>query len=184
MQIGNGFGHFTAAAIRFARAAGVRHLIYTSVLQAPSSRLEIAGDHKATEEVISQSGIAATILRNGWYTENQRLDFDSARERGVIANSIGRGRIASAPRREYGEASTVVVGTPGHERQMYELSGDSVWSFPEFANTASEVLKRPVRYDVLTGTLQGDQLTAAGLPEKPLIFSSASTQIWPKVRST
>ena len=46
---------------------------------------------------------------------------------------IGEGRIASAPRREYGEAIAVVLTTSGHKDQAYELSGDTAWSFTEFA---------------------------------------------------
>ncbi len=152
-------------AIDAAKAAGVRHLVYTSVLQAPTTQLVIAPDHKTTEALISASGIPATFLRNGWYTENQHPDFDSARERGVIANSIGDGRIASAPRREYGEAIAVVVSTPGHEGQAYELSGDIAWSFAEFAAAAQGVLHSPVRYEVLTAEEEHAQLLASGLDE-------------------
>jgi NAD(P)H dehydrogenase (quinone) len=150
-----------ANAVEAAQVAGVGRLVYTSVLQAPTTRLVIAPDHKATEEIISASGIPATILRNGWYTENQRPDFDSARQRGVIANSIGEGRIASAPRREYGEAIAEVLTTPGHEGQAYELSGDRAWSFAEFAEVAHDVLGSPVRYEILTAEQEHQQLVAA-----------------------
>jgi NAD(P)H dehydrogenase (quinone) len=154
-----------ANAVEAAQVAGVGRLVYTSVLQAPTTRLVIAPDHKATEEIISASGIPATILRNGWYTENQRPDFDSARQRGVIANSIGDGRIASAPRREYGEAIAEVLTTPGHEGQAYELSGDTAWSFTEFAEAAHDVLGSPVRYEILTAEQEREQLVAAGLDD-------------------
>jgi NAD(P)H dehydrogenase (quinone) len=154
-----------ANAVEAAQVAGVGHLVYTSVLQAPTTRLVIAPDHKATEEIISASGIPATILRNGWYTENQRPDFDSARQRGVIANSIGDGRIASAPRRAYGEAIAEVLTTPGHEGQAYELSGDTAWSFTEFAEAAYDVLGSPVRYEILTAEQEREQLVASGLDD-------------------
>ncbi|WIB12587.1 NAD(P)H-binding protein [Curtobacterium sp. MCPF17_052] len=103
------------AALRAAKAAGVGRVVYTSVLRASTTRLEIAADHRATEKAIEASGIPYTILRNGWYTENQRPEFGAARSGGAIANSIGQGRIASAPRREYGEAIAVTSTTAGHE---------------------------------------------------------------------
>ena len=102
------------AAVDAVKAAGVQHLVYTSALQAPTTGLVLADEHKATEEYITASGVPATFLRNGWYTENHQADFAAAR-RGVIANSAGAGRIASAPRREFGEAAAVVLTTPGHE---------------------------------------------------------------------
>lgn len=154
-----------ANAVDAAVTAGVRHLVYTSVLQAPTTQLVLAPDHKATEEAITASGIPATFLRNGWYTENQQADFSGARERGVIANSIGEGRIASAPRREYGEAIAVVVTDSGHDNQAYELSGDAAWSFQDFAAAAQDVLGSPVRYETLTNEQEREQLVASGLDE-------------------
>lgn len=58
------------AVIDAAAEAGVGHLAYTSILQAPTSPLGLAVDHRATEDLIAASGIPATFLRNGWYTEN------------------------------------------------------------------------------------------------------------------
>ena len=152
-----------AAAVQAAKTAGVRHLIYTSALGVPTTALALAPEHKATEELITASGLPATFLRNGWYTENYRQDFDAARSRGVIANSVGRGRIASAPRQNYAEAAAVVLSTPGHEGKAYELSGDTAWTFPEFAAAAQEVLGAAVSYEALTPEQEHAQLIAGGL---------------------
>ncbi|MDK1361126.1 hypothetical protein QNO00_12735 [Arthrobacter sp. zg-Y1219] len=111
-----------ANAINAAKTAGVRHLIYTSAIEAPT-----------------------TILRNGWYTDNHRQEFESARQNGVIANSVGAGRIATAPRRDFADAATVVLSTPGHEGKAYELSGDAAWDYTEFAAAGelSKLIGRP-----------------------------------------
>lgn len=153
------------AVIDAAAAAGVRHLVYTSAPQARTSALVLAPEHKATEELIEASSIPATILRNGWYTENYTQDFATAREAGVIANSVGEGRVASAPRRDYAEAAAVVLTTPGHEGQVYELSGDVAWTFTEFAAAAQEVLGTPVRYEALTPEQEQERLVGLGLDE-------------------
>lgn len=157
-------------AVEAARRAGVGHLVYTSVLNAPASPLALAADHRATEERITASGIPATFLRNGWYTENYLPDFTAAREHGVIANSVGPGRIATAPRKDYAEAAAVVLTTPGHEGKAYELSGDVAWSFAEFAAAAQEVLGTPVRYEELTPEQERERLIAAGLDENTAGF--------------
>ncbi|MCQ1946734.1 SDR family oxidoreductase [Arthrobacter sp. zg-Y1116] len=154
-----------ANAIEAARNAGVRQLVYTSVLEAPTTILALAPEHRATEELITASGLPATFLRHGWYTENHRQEFDAARQTGVVANSVGPGRIASAPRRDYAEAAAVVLSTPGHEGKAYELSGDTAWTYTEFAAAAQEVLGTPVRYEVLAPEEEQKQLVALGLDE-------------------
>ncbi|MDM7989035.1 SDR family oxidoreductase [Arthrobacter sp. zg-Y877] len=152
-------------AVEAARTAGVRQLVYTSVLEAPTTVLALAPEHRATEELITASGIPATFLRHGWYTENHRQEFDVARQTGVVANSVGGGRIASAPRQDYAEAAAVVLSTPGHEGKAYELSGDTGWTYTEFAAAAQEVLGTPVRYEVLTPEQEQKQLIGLGLDE-------------------
>ncbi|MCQ1949900.1 SDR family oxidoreductase [Arthrobacter sp. zg-Y859] len=154
-----------ANAIEAARDAGVSHLVYTSVLNAPTTVLALAPEHRATEELITASGLPTTFLRHGWYTENHRQEFDAARQTGVVANSVGSGRIASAPRRDYAEAAAVVLSTPGHEGKAYELSGDRAWTYTEFAAASQEVLETPVRYEVLTPEEEQKQLIGLGIDE-------------------
>jgi NAD(P)H dehydrogenase (quinone) len=160
-------------AIQAARRAGVGHLIYTSGLQAPTTILRLAAEHKATEELVTASGIPATFLRNGWYTDNHQQDFTTARKHGVIANSIADGRLATAPRKDYAEAAAVVLTTPGHQGKAYELSGDTAWSYQEFAATAQRVLGTPVRYQALTGEQEHTQLLGFGLDEATAGFMVA-----------
>jgi NAD(P)H dehydrogenase (quinone) len=160
-------------AVDAARQAGVPHLIYTSGLNAPTTILRLAADHKATEELISTSGIPATFLRNGWYTENHQQDFTTAREHGVIANSLGEGRLATAPHKDFAEAAAVVLSTPGHEGKAYELSGDTAWTFTEFAATATELLGTPVAYQPLTAEAERPHRRAVGLDEGTAGFMAA-----------
>ena len=162
-----------ANAVSAAKEAGVGHLVYTSALEAPATILELAADHKATEELITASGIPATFLRNGWYTENHLQDFSAARESGVIANGVGGGRIATAPRRDFAEAAAVVLSTPGHEGKAYELSGDTAWNFEEFAATAQEVLGTPVHYEALTTEQERERLVGFGVDEGTAAFVAA-----------
>lgn len=57
-------------AIQAAKEAGVARILYTSILKGDASPLILAQDHIATEVALREAGIPATILRNGWYTEN------------------------------------------------------------------------------------------------------------------
>lgn len=99
--------------------------------------------------------------------------FVSARTRGVIANSVGDGRLATAPRSDFSEATAVVLTTPGHEGKAYELSGDTAWDYDEFADAAAEVLGTPVTYQALTPEQEHEMLSGAGLDDATVGFIGA-----------
>ncbi|MFV0458803.1 MAG: SDR family oxidoreductase [Actinomycetales bacterium] len=156
-----------------ARAAGVAKLVYTSASKATTSDLVLAPEHKATEEAIAAAGIPAVILRNNWYTENYVDDVARAKDTGVIAASVGNGRIASASRADYAEAAAIVLTEDGHLGQVYELAGDSAWNFDELAVAASQVVGREVRYTPLTTQEHAGALEAAGLDAGTVGFVTA-----------
>lgn len=147
-----------------AKAAGVAQLVYTSATRATTAEdFALAADHKATEEAIAASGVPAVILRNDWYTENYAADVARAASTGVIASSAGDGRVASAPRADYADAAAVVLLDGGHLGEVYELAGDTAWSFDELAAAASEAVGREVDYRRLTTEEHVAALQAAGL---------------------
>jgi NAD(P)H dehydrogenase (quinone) len=161
------------AVVDAARAAGVAKLVYTSASKATTSDLVLAPEHKATEEAIAASGIPAVILRNNWYTENYVPDVARAKDTGVIAASVGEGRVASASRIDYAEAAAVALTEDGHIGQVYELGGDVAWSFDELAAAAADLTGRKVRYTPLTTTEHAAALQAAGLDAGTVGFVTA-----------
>lgn len=151
------------AVIDAAAAAGVSKFVYTSAPKATTSDLVLAPEHKATEEAIAAAGLPAVILRNNWYTENYAADVARAGETGVIAASVGEGRVASANRGDYAEAAAVALTEDGHIGQVYELAGDVAWTYSELADAAAEVLGREVTYQALSPEEHTAALEAAGL---------------------
>ena len=148
-----------------ARTAGVRRVVYTSAPHADTSRLVLAPDHKATEELLRASGLAWTVLRNNWYTENYVDAVTQARTTGTILTSAGDGRVASAPRDDYAAAAAAVLLGGDHDGRVYELSGDTAWSFDELAQAASQVLGVPVAVQQVTSDEHRAILVGAGLDE-------------------
>lgn len=132
--------------IEAAKKAGVSRIVYTSAPRADVSTLVLAPEHKATEEVLRASGVPFTILRNGWYTENYRQAFDTAKATGELIGSAGEGRVSSAPRADYAEAAARVLTEAGHEGKTYELGGDTAWTMAGLAEAFVKVLRRPVAY--------------------------------------
>ncbi|MEU8512031.1 SDR family oxidoreductase [Kitasatospora sp. NPDC048722] len=151
------------AVIDAAKAAGVALFAYTSAPGAATFRL--ADEHRATEELIAESGLPSVLLRNGWYTENYLGDAAGTVARGVVLGSAGEGRVATAPRKDYADAAVAVLLGEGHEGRVYELSGDTAWSLPELAAELTAASGEPVAHRDVTPAEHREVLVGAGLPE-------------------
>ncbi|GIG28108.1 SDR family oxidoreductase [Cellulomonas marina] len=152
-------------ALEAARDAGVRRVVYTSAPHADTTALVLAPEHKATEELVRASGLVWTVVRNNWHTENYEGTFAQARDTGEVVTSTSQGRVASATRADYAAGAAAVAVGEGHEGRVYELSGDTAWTFDEFAATAADVLGRPVVHRAVTPDEHRAALTGAGLDE-------------------
>ncbi|MET4053563.1 NAD(P)H dehydrogenase (quinone) [Frigoribacterium sp. PvP054] len=158
------------AVIDAAEAAGAARVVYTSAPKATTSALVLAPEHKATEEHLAASGVPATVLRNGWYTENYAGEVASARESGVVSASVGDGRVASASRRDYAEAAAVAALDDSTAGRTFELSGDHAWNWDELAEAVAGITGTPVRYESLTPEEHAERLRGAGLDEGTVGF--------------
>jgi len=96
-------------AINAAKKAGVKWVVYTSLLHADTTSVNLAGEHLASEMALKESGLDYTILRNGWYTENYTASIQGAISAGSFVGSAGNGKISSATRADFAEAAAVVV---------------------------------------------------------------------------
>ncbi|QIP85210.1 SDR family oxidoreductase [Streptomyces sp. Tu 2975] len=153
------------AVIGAAKAAGVAQLAYTGVLGGPEADFDLAAEHRATEQLILDSGLPYTFLRNGWYTENYTAALSPVLEHGAVVGSAGDGRIASATRADYAAAAAAVLTGEGHLGRAYELSGDTAWSLAEYAAELSRQTGRPITYNEVPAETHLSILTGAGVPE-------------------
>ena len=153
------------AVIAAAKEAGVKQFVYTSILHADTSSLGLAGEHLATEAALKASGLAYTILRNGWYTENYVGSAKGAIGAGAFIGCAGAGKIASAARADYAEAAAVVLAGEGSENKTYELAGDTAYTLTELAAEISRQAGKTIPYNNLTETQYADILKSFGLPD-------------------
>jgi NAD(P)H dehydrogenase (quinone) len=154
-----------AAVIAAAKQAGVKLLVYTSLLRAGKSKLGLASEHKATEEAIRASGIPYVFLRNGWYLENYTENLGPALQHGAILGSAKDGRVAAAARADYAAAAVAVLTGNGHEGKAYELAGDARFTMTELAAEVSKHAGKPVVYQDMPKEQYKGVLTSFGLPE-------------------
>ena len=151
--------------IAAAKRAGVKRIVYTSLLRADSSPLSLAGEHLATEAALKASGIPFTILRNGWYAENYTGSIPGALAGGAFLGSAGDGRISAATRADYADAAVAAVTGAGHEGKTYELAGDEAWTLSDLAGEISRQSGRTIPYRNLPAADYAAALQGFGLPE-------------------
>ncbi|MCS1421576.1 SDR family oxidoreductase [Citrobacter portucalensis] len=150
--------------INAAKAAHVKFIAYTSLLHADTSPLGLADEHVATEKMLSESGIAYALLRNGWYTENYLASAPAALEHGVFIGAAGEGKIASATRADYAAAAARVISEDGHAGKTYELAGDAGWTLSQLAAELAKQSGKKVVYQNLSEADFAAALKGVGLP--------------------
>ena len=154
------------AVIEAAKAAGVKLLVYTSLLHADSSPLSLAEEHRQSEAAIKASGIPYVILRNGWYIENHLASLPVALQHGAFLGSAGEGRISGATRDDLAEAAAIVLTSEtDHTGRTYELAGDEGYTLAELAAEVARQSGKAIAYQDMPESAYKDVLLGAGLPE-------------------
>lgn len=144
--------------------AKVERIIYTSLLHADTSTLNLAGEHLETERMLQDSGIPHTILRDGWYTENYTGSLKGTVAGGTLVGSAGAGRIASAARADYADAAVKVLTGHCHDGRTYELAGDTAWTLTDLAAEISRQTGKSIPYKNLPEAEYAAALLGFGVP--------------------
>jgi len=151
------------SAIEAAKAAGVQRIIYTSFLHA--DRNADHTDHKATEQMLTESGTAHTVMRNGAYFTFLTRQIPGWREEREITGAAGAGRISAASLADLAAANATVLTTAGHDGCIYELGIDDAFTMEEFAAELSRQTGEEVPYVDLAADELKSRLVRAGQPE-------------------
>jgi len=134
------------AAIAAAKAAGVRHIVYTSGLKpAPPNPAVVAPSHYATEQALARSGLKWTVLRNSLYADYQLPEAAGALQTGELVHNRGNGKVAYVARDDCAAAAAAVLLQSGHERAVYEITGAESFSADDLAALYTKIGRRPVR---------------------------------------
>ena len=147
-----------------AKAAGVGRIVFTSLLHADTSPLDLAALAIESEKFVIDSGLPFTILRNGWYAENYTAAIPGALASGAFIASAGDGLISAVARADLAEAAAVVLTTRGHEGVTYELAGDEAWTLSDLAAELSRQANRDIPYNNLPQDEYAVVLESFGLP--------------------
>lgn len=152
------------AAVDAARAAGVGHVLYTSMPNPEDSLVPFAPDHLGTEAALRASGLDWSILRNAWYQENLLMELGAALEHGQWTTAAGEGRYAPISREDCARAAAAALAGKAEPGRVYNLSGPELLGIDDIAARASEAFGRPVVAVKLDEATRAGILVQAGLP--------------------
>ncbi len=158
------------SAIEATRTVGATRIVYTSQIAAsPTSAFAPAVDHAATEELLRQSGLAWTSLRNGFYASSGLMAMGNSLETGLL-EAPADGKVAWAAHADLAEAAAILLADPGrYEGPTPPLTGSQALDLADLAAIATE-LGRPVRRSVFPDEELGARLEARGMPASAARF--------------
>jgi NAD(P)H dehydrogenase (quinone) len=148
-----------------AKADGVELLAYTSIANADTTSMKLAGEHKATEALLRESGVPFVLLRNGWYLENYTEQLPGTLAQGALAGSAGEGKVSGAARADYAHAAAAVLVADDQAGRVYELGGDEAFSMADLASEISAATGKAISYNDLPANDYVGLLTGVGVPE-------------------
>ncbi len=153
------------AAIEAARAAGAGRVVYTSHMAASSASLfPPMRDHAATEEMLSQSGLAWTALRNGFYASGGIMFLGDALKTGVLEVPAD-GKVSWTAHADLAEAAAILLADEGqYEGPTPPLTNSQALDLADLAATASELQARPVHRQIVPDEDFQAKLAARGMP--------------------
>jgi NAD(P)H dehydrogenase (quinone) len=160
--------------VNAARAAGVRHLVYTSIVKpAPDAIFAASPGHFQTEVMVRESGIPYTFLRNNLYMDLVPLMFGDAIATGKIVHNANAGRIGFVARRDIATALAAVLTTGDHRGKSYDVSAPSPYSLGDVAAALGKASRKMVIYTPVRSEEFRKVLEAKGAPA-PIIDMSVA----------
>jgi NAD(P)H dehydrogenase (quinone) len=159
-----------------AAAAGVKHVIYTS-LASSGERMTIALPHRWTEDRLANGPFEVTILRNGLYSEVPLglalTGAATAAETGFFAAPLGDGRVSVVAKEDLADIAVRIAAETDrdlaagnqsrHAGRTYELEGPTPIGGNEIAAALTESLGRPVTYHSISLSDLRQGLEGSGL---------------------
>ena len=149
LLIGNVADEHTQAltAYGLAKKAGLKHVTYLSVFKADQF-LEVPhfGAKYAVEEAIRLGGMAYTILRPGYFAQNERRLKAVLTGHGVYPVPVGNQGLAVVDVRDIAEAAAISLTAEGHAGKTYDLVSSEMLSGPSAAAIWSKVLGKKIIY--------------------------------------
>jgi NAD(P)H dehydrogenase (quinone) len=153
-------------AVKAAAAAGVEHVVYTSMVAPERYRhIPIAPSHLATEEALAASGIGHTLLQNMWYTEGLLQSLPRVIASGRWESTQGERRVAYVSREDCARTAVAALSAAMPPSGKLVVTGPAAVSVAEIAAIVSELTGKPIEVVPATDEQAAAGMRAAQLPE-------------------
>ena len=130
-----------------AKARGVQHVVKMSSMEAvPTAKAPIPKIHYASEQYLQKSGLAWTMIKPNFFMQNFLGSGGTIKEQGKFFLPMAQGKTVMIDTRDIGACVAVVMTTPGHAGQAYELTGPEERGFADAAERFTKVLGRKIEY--------------------------------------
>ena len=130
-----------------AKRKGVKHITYLSVFKVDQFRDVPHFASKLTVEgALREFGVPYTILRPGYYIQNDANLKGALTGAGVYPMPIGTEGICAVDVRDIAEAAAISLREDNHEGQTYDLVGPTMISGPSVAALWSKLLHKEIQY--------------------------------------
>ncbi len=157
------------AAVEAAKAQGVRHVIYTSLLgvRTPNNPSVEGFDHLATERMIEASGLAWTHLRNSLYAEAVASAMAiPALQAGHKPENAGQGRVPIVSRDDCVAIAVGVLTQEGHANKAYDVTGPELWTLPDAMALIAQMAGKPIEVELVDDEGMFAYFDSLGVPRK------------------
>jgi len=167
-----------AHAIDAAVAAGIEHIVYTSLTNpTEDSPIAFSVDHRDTEAKLADCGIPHTILRNNLYTDLFMMSAPQAIGMGKLFAAAGEGATGYVTREDCARAAVAALLTET-ETKTYDITGPALVSHKELAAIFSEISGTEIPYIPISVEDLRKAMIDNGLPEFMAdVFSSFDAAI-------
>ncbi len=152
------------AAVDAALAAGVGHLLYTSVTSPyPDPAGPVPNSHYWTEVRIAASEANFSILRNNQYTDYLLPGAQHAIQTGMLFHASGAGRRGFVTREDCAAAAAGALLSADGKR-IYDISGPEALSSDDLAAIYGKLAGKPVTAQAVPAEGLKAGLTGGGVP--------------------
>lgn len=165
-------------AIEAARRAGVRHIVYTSLLHAEDARPSpVTADHVATERLLAESGIDHTILRHAFYHDMLFAVLGDAAISGRFLSAANTGRVPYVAREDCALVASAVLCDSFDGTRTLEVTGPEALDADCLAQIATSVFGRPIHVIAVDVQQRTHTLMERGTPPA-MAYALAAIDGW------
>jgi len=164
LSAGHDLPKHEANAVAAAKEAGLELVVKHSIAGAQYKAVEMGRWHRAGEELLEASGLPWVFLRNAAFATNAFGWIQTIKAQNTVYGALGDTALPVIDPVDIAAAAAVVLTTPGHAGQAYDLSGPAALTTDEQVQTLAKALGRPLTYVNVPDSAARDAMLGMGWP--------------------